>query len=329
MLKKLSLIFCTFLLLLMTFSLNAFYQDHSAVTTFKNHVVNQRKLTVEILHHYLHGSQIEKENAQNVIITTALKNLNYEKWLDYQEYIELQLYMGNVMPNNGEELIVVLNLSKDLAAIAIYRPVNQEFIFSHSLEDLLPVEKIEFFEVPDLGYHTLNVFQILDERLGAYILERYVESYALIEENWKILWKKTIYMEEIYNQQWINPQASSDQWIKIIENNDIRFLQQDVPEIHVTVNRSKLTAIKDHFPLPEDFHLDESTQTQEAYYWSSRYQRYVQKEGTLKECATPVAIIGDLETGLEDYLGFSTPYYRAAYIDGKIILIRKESFLTY
>ena len=312
----------------MTFSLNAFYQDHSAVTTFKNHVVHQRKLTPEILHHYFHGSRSEKENAQNLIITTTLKNLNYEKWLDYREYIELQLYTGNVMPNDEEELIVVLNLSKDLAAIAIYRPVTQEFIFSHSLEDLLPIEKIEFFEVPDLGYHTLNVFQILDERLGAYILERYVESYALIKENWEILWKKTIYLEEIYNQQWINPQASKDQWIKIIENNDIRFLQQDVPEIHVTVNRSKLSAMKDHFPLPEDFHLEESTQTQEAYYWSSRYQRYVQKEGTLKECTTPVAIIGDLETGLEAYLGFSTPYYRAAYLDGKVILIRKESFLT-
>ncbi|AOT68562.1 hypothetical protein [Geosporobacter ferrireducens] len=328
MLKKLSLIFCTFLLLLVTFSLNAFYQNYTAITTFKNHVIRERKLTTEVVHHYLHGSPNQKENARNLIITTSLKNLNYEKWIDYREYIDLQIYIGDVMPNNGEELIVVLNLSKDLAAITIYSPVNQEFVFVHSLENLLPVEKIELFEIPALGYYTLNVFQILDERLGAYILERFVESYTFMNEKWHSIWKKTIYMEEIYNQQWINPQANANQWIKIIENNDIRFLPKPIPEIHVTVNRSKLTALKNQFPLPEDFHLEESTKTHETYYWSSKYHRYIQKEGILKECATPIAIIEDLEAGLEAYLGFAAKHYKITYLDGRIDFIKKESLLS-
>ena len=324
MFRKLSLFLCSLILVLTIFSLNTFYHDQAAVRTFRNHAARNRKLTNKTIQQYLNGSENERENARNLLIHTTLKNMNYEKWLDYQEYIDLLLYTADIMPGSGEELIIVLNLSKDLAVAAVYRSLNQEYVFIHSLENLLPVEKIEFFLIPDLGYQTLNIYQILDERLGAYILEKFVESYGWISGRWQSLWKKTVYMEEIYNQQWINPQSSRDQWIKIVEDNEIRFLQQPNPQIHVTIKRSKLTAVKKQLPMPEDFRLQERIQAHEFYHWSTRFQRYILKEGTLEECTTPVAIIQDLETSVESYLGFISKAYKVTYLNGKTGYIHKD-----
>lgn len=324
MFKKLSLILCSLILVLTIFSFNTFYQDQAAVRTFRNHVARDRKLTNQTIQQYLNGSENERENARNLLIHTALKNINYKKWLDYQEYIELLLYTADILPSSGEELIIVLNLSKDLAVAAVYQSLNQEYIFIHSLENLLPVEKIEFFLIPDLDYQTLNIYQILDERLGAYMFEKFVESYGWINGRWQSLWKKTVYMEEIYNQQWINPQSSTDQWVKIVEDNEIRFLQQLNPQIHVTIKRSKLTAVKKQLPMPEDFQLQERVQAQEIYHWSANFQRYILKEGTLEECTTPVAIIQDLENSVASYLGFISKVYKVSYLDGKTGYIHKD-----
>lgn len=324
MFRKVSIVFLVLILLIATFSLNEFYSNLSSISTFKSYVVPERKLSEELVEQYLSGSLKQKEEAKELIISATLENLNYYRWSEYQNYIELQLYIADVLPEKGKELITVLNLSKDQAVVTIYRLIAEEYVFTHKIENLLPIDKIEFIYISDLNYNSMNLFQILDERLGAFTLEKFIESYAYIEQNWRSVWKKTVYSEEIFNQQWIEPQASSEQWVKIIESSTIQFIEQKLPEISVSTTRTKLTAHKQNFPGPEDFKVIHTIRTQEKYYWNTEYLRYILKEGTLKESDTAIAVLADIENRIESLLGFQSKAYKVSYPDGTTFIIEKD-----
>lgn len=304
--------------------MHEFFINKQYIATFRTYVAPEFKISDQLLRNYYSSDLSLHNEASNAIVLTTLKNLNYPQWIDYVDYIDLMLYEANISPKEGNELIVVLNLSKDLAAIAIYTLINSDYVFTNSIENLLPIQNIAFLPVPQAEYHFIVADQLLDERLGAFFIEQFIEIFLYQKDSFKSVWKKTKYMNEIYNAQWLNPSASPSEWIEVIEKNTIKFHEKHHLSISVSMHKQKLQAIKDTFPLKEDFKPLEEIVSTEFFYWSPKHRRFIMNEGTIHNGTRPVAILDDTENWLESFLGFQSRNYKVLTLDGEIFFINKQ-----
>ena len=326
-LRKTFLVLLLFLLLMSITLLDKFFINRQYIDTFKSFANPEFKISESILEDYYSDDYLVSKNAADTIIHITLKNLGYKQWLEYISYMELKVFRDNIIPDNKDELLIVLNLSKDSAVIAVYTHIGGEYVYMRALEDILPVQNISFIEIPNENTKLLQVEQILDERLGAFFMEQFIEIFSYVDEEFKRVWKKTKVLEEIYNQQWIDPQSRDDQWIKILENNTIDILNENTINIKVIINRKKLTAVKDTVPSENDFTLVEELITEEKYYWNPKYQHFIIFEGIDQESIQSVAIINDTTLWRESYFGIESNNYVVKKADGKTVFIN-QSFIT-
>lgn len=328
MVRKILLICSLCLLLISVITLNEFFMDLQYINTFRSYVMSQLKIPYSLIDDYNSDNIELNAKASEEIIRTTLKNIGYEHWNEYLNYIELKIYKSNVLPTPDEELIVVLNLSKDLAVIAVYSSLEEAYVYKTALKDILPIETINFLKAPEKSYNFLVTEQILDERFGAFFVDQFVEIYLYEFDHFNSVFKKSKYLQEVYNFRWINPDASSDRWLKIIENNDIRINEGSNLNIDVSIFRQKLTAIKDSMPLDTDYSPVEEIITEERYYWSPKYSHFAIFEGRKKNSTTVVAVIDDTAIWRESFLGLRSNNYQVKTIEGEVIFIDKNSITT-
>lgn len=305
------------------FTLHTFLSTYQYIPAFKSYITPNLKISNDLLNDY-YNNTFNDEASKSIMVTT-LKNLDYKQWLELTDYIQLHVYKSNIIPDEEEELIVALNLSKDLAAIAIYTRIDDQYVFSHGIENLLPIRSIQFLPVKNLGYNLLITDQLLDEKLGAFYLEEFVEIFLYSNKDFKSIFKKTKYLNEIYNAQWIDPNAPSNEWFQIIEDNIIHFDNTDHLSISVSINRRKLKTIKDVVPNEEDFKLIEDVITQENFHWNKTYQNFIMTLATLNHSNTQVAILDDTSHWLESFIGFSSNNYKIITENGETMYIDKNN----
>ncbi|WP_053957594.1 hypothetical protein [Inediibacterium massiliense] len=324
MFKKLITYVLLSVLLFLSFIFYQFLYQNEYVSTFKTYVIPNLKISSSLIDEYKSSEESLHKQAKESIILTTLKNLNYDQWIKYIEYMDINLYEENIIPNDENELIISLNLSKDLSVIAIYRLIGNEYVFTNKVENLVPLESIEFMPIKDLGYNLMITHQLLDERFGAFFVEQFIEIFLYLDDEFKSIFKKTKYSDEIYASKWIDKKAPSDEWIQIIENNQIDIIQKEYPVISVSIHRQKGKAIKNKFPSPSDFKPIESIVTKETYYYSSKYKNFILGEGTIQHSSKPIAIIEDTNHWIESFLGFSSNNYKVLTEQGEILFIHKD-----
>ena len=293
--------------------------------TFKSYVSPQQKITKDLFDQYTSTNETIKNKAKHTITEITLKNLNQQQWLTYIDYIDLKVYTSNVLPENGMELIVVLNLSKDQSVVGIYRPIGNEYVFSSKIENILPIETIDFMPIPDLGYNFMISHHLIDERLGGFFIERFVRIYMYSDRQFKSIWQETKYSEEIYRLQWLDPTASANHWNKITINNLIRF--ESTPALHIILetNQKKFSTTHEDIPSASMFKLQDLFCSIETFYWHPAYKHFVIGEGLLKSTGKPVAILTNTEHSKESFLGYLSKNYRILTSDGKIEYTSKDN----
>ncbi len=301
-----------------------FFNTSQYLSTFKSYSPPTLKLSNQLLKNYYSDHSNLHEEASKAIILTTLKNLNYQHWIEYIDYIHLIIYQANVLPNKQNELIIVLNLSKDLAVIAFYKPVNQEYIFTNKIENLLPIESLDFLPAPKLGYQLLVAHQVLDERLGAFLIDQFVEVFLYWNHDFKCTWKKSKYRKEIYHAQWLDPASPSNQWIAVVEKNKIRFNKNNNLQISVLLNKQKYIATKEQMPFEKEFKLVESATSKENFYWNDDYKHFIIGEGTMNCFDTQVAIIENTSHSVEYFLGLHSNNYKIITKSGKTLYTPKQ-----
>lgn len=326
--KKILLIIILCFLSVSIFALNQFFIDSQSIATFKNLVVSELKIPLSVLNDYKSQEEELSQEASNAIKTTTLKNLGYEHWLDYLDYIELNVYQANVTEDAKEELIVAVNLSKDLAAMAVYSPINQEYVYKAAIKDLLPIKKLSFIKVPNEDFNFLVTEQLLDERFGAFFIDQFLEIYLFENDGFTSVFKKSKYLQEVYNLKWIDPSASNDQWVKIIENNAIDFEENKGLNIEVSISREKLTAQNQFMPKESEYKTVEKIATTEIYYWSPKFSHFIIFEGIDKKSTAAVAVIEDTASWKEHLLGLRSNNYRIKTVSGEIIFQGKDSIIS-
>ncbi len=263
-------IFVSFALLLFEWDISRKY-----ISTFQYYITVPIKISQKLLQDYDSNIPSLKKSASNSIIKATLENLNYQHWQKYIDYIDLSIYKAHVLPKSEGELIVVLNLSKDLAVVSIYTLQNDLYAFSHKIEDILPIQNIQFISVPQSDYNFIITEQLLDERLGAFFEERFIEIFVYSNNTFTSAWKKTKYLNEIYNAQWVNPIESSEKWFQTIEDNQIEFKKNETVKISVSIHKQKRETFKKSVPSYKDFKPILDICTEESFYWNPKYQRFI------------------------------------------------------
>ncbi|WP_141228358.1 hypothetical protein [Anaeromicrobium sediminis] len=232
-----------------------------------------------------------KNESRKKIINTTLKNLNYTKWFPYEEYIELKLYEDKVVPNNSN-LIVVLNLSKDVSVMAIYNKVNGQYVYMYSIEDILPIKSLEFRPYPDKDYNLIISHQKLDERLGAFYYDEFLEIWGFNSNSFKELFRKTTYSEEIYNLNWVNPDEPKNKWQKNIKTGSVDFPSDK--EIITKTTTESFLALSDKFPKPDEFKFLQKSSSTENYLWDEKSNKYILDTKNTSNLSDPLDFLSEL-----------------------------------
>lgn len=223
------------------------------------------------VNNYLNPSQTsqEKEKLKKEIIKDILSATKYEKWNEYIDYIDLKIYRGNVLPNKKENIIFVLNMSKDTALIAVYENSStQNYIYKAKITDLVSVKDIKFFR------NFIVIEQILDERLGAFFLDNFVEVFYYDNNGFKSTFKKSILYDEVYKDIWINKNAPNDVWTKTIKKSSIDYLDEDIPKILSITTTSTYKAKSVDTPKEEDFKEIGNKSEKELYVWDEKEKEF-------------------------------------------------------
>jgi hypothetical protein len=327
MFKQLRLMIFMVILLMTTFLLQHFFVSPDNLVTFKSYVSPEQKISQSLIRNFNNNDENIKNEAEEKIIEITLKNLNQQQWLAYKDYIDLKLYKANVLPEYSMELVILLNLSKDQAALAIYRLIGDEYIYTSKIENIVPVEKIDFMPIPGLERDFIVSHHLIDERLGGFFIERFIKIYMYSDPQFKSIWQETKFSEEIYRLRLVNPSAPEDQWLKITANNLIRL--ESNPKLHIVLetHQKKYAAFQDTLPSANSFKLEDRFDGIETFYWHPAYQQFVIGEGLIKTTGSTVAILSDTEYSKESFSGYSLKNYRIITHAGRIKYIPKDSIV--
>lgn len=217
-----------------------------------------------IVESYLSSSQDEPKNEvlRKQIIKNVLNATGYNNWNEYIDYIDLKIYKLDVLPNDNQDILFSLNLSKDNALIAIYEDtMNDKYFYKNKITNLSPVKNISSFK------DFLVVEQLLDERLGAFFIDNFVEVFYFDKNSFKDTFKKSIYYDEIYKDIWLDKNAPNDVWNKNVQKSSIDYLDEDIPKILAITTNIQSKAKSTNTPKKDDFKEISKTSQQELYTW--------------------------------------------------------------
>lgn len=294
----------------------------SAVDAFST--LNISSIPYALIDQYEGSNLIKKKEAETELKKICLDNLEYTNWQSYLDYIDLKIFKGNVLPNNSNNLIIALNLSKDLAVICIFSDNGQSYNFIQKIENLLPIETIKFVKIPDKEYNFLIPYQIADERLGAYYYEKFLEIYMYKDGIFENKLKETIFYEEIYRSIWIDDTASEKEWNRNTIKNNIVFIENSSLHINVSGTKNKYIAYGNStIPKNRDFKMKDSSSYSYKYFWNSEFEKFSRKDDVITFNNVPVFVVGDSETDNKNLCGFSKNKYKLTTTSDKILYIDK------
>lgn len=267
--RLISCVIC-FILLLTFIFLNPLLKP--SISTFKTYVMDDTKISSSLMENYLSKDEKVSLDSGKKIVHITLKNLNYIKWLSYEEYIQLKIYKQRVIPNE-DNLLVVMNLSKDVAVIGIYTKVDDVYVYNSKIENILPVIKLSFKDYPDKNYKNILIYEKLDERLGAFYYEEFLEIWGYDSNTFKKSFKNLLYSEEIYNLNWIDKSLSKDRWSKNKKRCIIDFISSKKIETNTTIKTYE--SISKKFPTTDSFKFIKEETLKDSFSWDKNSLKYI------------------------------------------------------
>ncbi|SET42130.1 hypothetical protein SAMN05660297_02356 [Natronincola peptidivorans] len=323
--KLLRVLFFCFILLTFFYTYQ-FFQRPESIATFQSYTSPALKINKELINAY-HSDDLDvKAEAEGQIIKTTLSTIYYEKWQEFIEYIELQLYEENLLPQASQQLVVALNLSKDLAVVVVFDAVADDYIYHSKIENIVPVNKIEFITNPSHSYKSMLIYQTLDEKFGSFFYEEFLQVYLYLSNGFRNIWHKTLYYEEIYKEIWVDPKADENLWNKVIEETIIDFIQDDPLTIKTFTTLEKYTTRSPQYPDKDSFTLLHTDDYKRSYYWSNQFNTFILGEVNKDVFLSDVALLEDMESSREALFGISNSNYKIITSKGEVLYLSKNKF---
>ncbi|EOD00434.1 hypothetical protein L21TH_1495 [Caldisalinibacter kiritimatiensis] len=239
----------------------------------------------------------------------------------------MSIYPFDIINNKKKDLVISLNISKDTGVIVIYKKTNSNYSYVTKIEDLTYIDNISIFNTEALNKSFLIVEQILDERLGAFFLDNYVQIFTNINNtSFKEVLRLSKNYETYYYEKWTTPTIENPKWFKITEKNLIDYMvnEDELPIVNINKTLKKYEGFSSDDSIPENFELIQTKNISTSYYWSNKYKYFIQNEGKLKSTGELVGIIEKSNQLADSLLQLSKPYYKIVDKNGKIKYIKEN-----
>ncbi|RKD32578.1 hypothetical protein [Thermohalobacter berrensis] len=323
--KQYSIFFILIIILLSIFICKTyFYSPPNDPNIIEALSINE-KLSKLIIENYFSDNANLKKTSEEKIKTTVLKDIGYENWIDYIDYIKLNVYPIDIIGDNKEDLLVSLNISKDNGVIAIYKPYGENYIYQNKIENLTYIEKLSAIKF-DKNKNFIFVEEILDETIGAFFYDHFIIVFTNINNSYKEVFRQSINYESYFFEKWSNPDIDNPKWFKLTEEAilDYAVNQNNQLTINISKTIAKYIAKDKDGSIPEIFDLVEKKNFEERYLWSNKYNYFILKEGKIISNNEKVGIISDSSKTPDSLLFPGERYYKIIDKNGKIKYIKSK-----
>lgn len=327
-LRNLLSIFILLALILVIFVGKAFYDASILQTTFGNVFPLQPKLTDQLIDNYFSTDEQLKREAEKSIKKIVLRDLDYNNWLDYIDYIEVNIYPIENGRRPQEELIIALNLSKDEGIIGVYKHEDLGYILTNRIEGLTFIKNVTRINDSINDRVFLVIEESLDESLGAFFIDNFIRIYTDISGEYKEVYRQSLDYQAYYYEKWTDPSIENPKWYKLTEKSIFDYLTTDEGKIIMNVsknvakfksNSSQADAIPENFMIVTEKNFDITS------VWNEDFKYFIQGIGRIRNTNEIVGIIESSDQTADSLLNSSDKYYKVIDKNGKINYIVESS----
>lgn len=290
-------------------------------------LLTEEVLSEELINSYLSVNEKEKEKIEGKIKKIVLKDMNHDKWLEYIDYVKVIIYPADIADDSRNELIIGLNLSKNLGSIGIYKLDKDKYKLSDQIDNLATIEKISVERNSNNDKRFLILEEFLDERLGAYFTDKFTRIFTKTNDKFEEVFRESIDYEAYFHEKWLDKEKENPKWFKLEEKNVINYDKKTrkLPTITVHKTAKKFEGKRDvNTKIPSEFKEVEKKEFKENYTWSTIYKKFIIAEGEVISTGEKVAILEDMSKNVDYLLNLDGKYYKIITRNMKIKHIRHE-----
>lgn len=312
---------------LIIFSIISIYKYNTESSTSIGNFLTEEILSKELINSYFSANEKEKEEIEENIKKIALKEMKHDKWLEYIDYVKIIIYPADIAGDSQKELIIGLNLSKNLASIGIYKLDGDRYNLSDQIDNLTTIEKIGVEREVNGDKTFLILEEFLDERLGAYFTDKFSRVFTKTNDKFEEVFRESIDYEAYFHEKWLDKEKDNPKWFKLNEKNIINYdnKTKNLPTIsvHKTARKSE-GKNGGSTKIPTEFKEIESKEFKETYIWNAIYKRFIIAQAEVISTGEKVAILEDMSKNVDYLLNLDGKYYKIINRNMKIKHIRQE-----
>lgn len=295
-------------------------------------VFNQLKilnnnLSKKLVDNYFSAEDELRDSSITKIKQIVLKDMGYDNWLDFIQFVDIQLYLYDVVHDDKKELLISVNLSKDQGAISMYQLVGDRYILVHKIDELSHINSVSAIKTEPENRVFIILEETLDEMVGAYFVDNYTRIFTIINNDFVEVFRQSTDYSAFYFEKWSDIEVIDPKWYKITEISVVDNLTTVKNYITINVYKS-LSKYEAHNPIdfadPSNNKLIEQNHHDIRYVWSKKFNYFIIAEGIIASKNESVGIIEDTTQTVDYLLNLTGEYYKVINKDGIINYIDKN-----
>lgn len=322
------------IIILIVFLVMNFFSRDSEKSIYTGNFTFKEELNINLIDSYSKSKGEEKNQLEYHIKNLVIRDMKLDEWSKYLEEVEMKTYNLDLINGDEKELLISLNLAKNLGVLGIYKLEGELYSLVSKVENLTNIENITVEKNKKTGQKFLVLEEFLDERIGAYFIDKFMRIFIEKDGEFREVLRQSRDYEAYYYEKWIDPNKETSKWYRLNEKNIIEYDFKDngqtIIDIHKTLNKSEGlngTASK----IPTEFKEVEKRNFDIKYMWNDEYNTFIIGEGKLIATGEKVAILEDTSKTVDYLLNLGDKYYKVVnknmktkYVKEKEINITKD-----
>ena len=322
--KKFIIITIVIMIIFSTFTIYKYTSENSiSIGNFTKEGI----LSKELVDSYLSANKEDQEKIENKIKDISIKEMKHDKWLEYIDYVKLIVYPIDIVGDSEKELIIGLNLSKNLGSLGVYKLEGNKYKLTDQIDNLTTIEKISVERSSTSDKRFLILEEYLDERVGAYFTDEFIRIFTKTDDKFEEVFRESTEYEAYFHEKWLDKEKDKPKWFKLSENNIIAYDSkvEKAPSIRVNKTLKKLEGKNGtNSKVPTEFKENQNENYEEKYIWNELYKKFILSEGEVISTGEKVALLEDMSKNVDYLLNLDDKYYKIVNKNRKIKFIRQD-----
>ncbi|MCQ4727027.1 hypothetical protein NE664_10275 [Anaerotignum faecicola] len=230
-----------------------------------------------------------KQKITEVFLSDGHKGVN----VNPEEAGGIEIVKGNFTGTEG--IVVSVEFGSKLTLISVYEKNGKSYRFIDDLGSFLKIESIMPAGLKPEGKDLIFIKENANQTMGSYENTDFMRGYFWNGGNFELVFN----IPSSIDSQWYDVKDDgSFLWRKVLHKSVAEFENGNEPNISRSIKNEYYTCSchKSEVPEDKDFQLNSSNETEEVYYWSGEWKRFILAEGIDKTTQEAVAVIEDWES---------------------------------